>query len=187
MSFDDVLKNAWQGERPVVAPARLASRVRRRRLQHRLQRGVEIGLTLVAAAVCGRALAGGDIDPMHWLLLPFFAVYLPMAWAFILRAPRPRREDVSENARLYARLRMSQLRVNLRDLWLARSAAWSLLAYAIAVNAGAWALGDVRWRSDAARLLLCALVWAVGTLWLSRRWRSSLLRGYRAMRRLAGT
>lgn len=186
MSFDDILKSAWRDEQTTAAPGRLAARVHRRRLRHRLQRGAEVTLTLIAIALGIRVLASGQIEPAHYLLLPFFIAYLPMAWAFILRAPRQRREGVDENTRFYARLRMSQLHTGLRDWWLARFAAWSLLAYAIAANVGVWLLGDAHWRSGGAWLLGFTLVWTVCTLGLGYRRRTSLLREYRAMKRLTG-
>lgn len=186
MSFDDILKDAWQGETRQALHADLARRVRRQRQHHRLQRALEVALTLVAVLVLGHALSSGRIGPSHWLLLPFFLVYLPMAWAFILRAPRQSNQDLAENTRLYARLRMSQLRIRLRDLWFARVAAWSLLAYAIAANVGVWMLGDADWRAAGLALLGAAMAWFAGTFWFSRWRRRSLLREYRSMKSLAG-
>lgn len=187
MNFDDLLKDTWQGETRQAAPAELADRVRRQRQRHRLQRAIEIALTLVAVLVFGYALWSGDIGPIHWLLLPFFMVYLPMAWALILRTPRSSHADVAENTRLYARLRMSQLRTRLRDLWLARVAAWSLLAYVIAANAAVWVFGNADWRVAGMTLLGFAVVWIGATFWFSHSRRRASLREYRAMRSLAGT
>jgi hypothetical protein len=185
MNFDDILKDAWQGENRPATPAQLTRRVHRHQWRHRLQRMVEIALTLVAVLVFGQSLMSRSIEPSHWLLLPFFVVFLPAAWTVILRAPRRRIEDVTENTRLYARLRLSQLRAGLRDLWLARMAAWALVAYAVVANAGVWLFGDASWRIAALTLMGFAMAWAAGTFWLARRLRRSRLREYRAVRRLA--
>jgi hypothetical protein len=80
---------------------------------------------------------------------------------------------------------MAQLRTRLRDLWLARVAGWALLAYALTASAVAWVLGDAAWRAAGVSLSGAAMIWIFGTLWVSHRQRRSLLREYRAMRRLA--
>lgn len=187
MSLDDILKDAWQGESRHAAHVDLDRHVRRQRWRHRLLRALEVVLTLVAVAVFGHALASGRIGPSHWLLLPFYLVFLPVAWVFILRAPRRVSGDAAENAQSYAKLRIAQLRTALREWWLARAAAWFLLAYAVAANVGVWMLGDADWRSAALTLLGGSLVWIAGVSWYSRRRRRALLREYRSMKSLVGS
>jgi hypothetical protein len=184
MNFDDLLENAWQGEnRPAVAPA-LMRRVRRRRWRQRLLRALELLLTLVAVLVFVPALARGQMSSAHWLLLPFYAVFLPVAWALALRAPRRRGESLGERVCIYAHVRLAQLRTGLRDLWLARMAAWGLLGYSAMANLGIWLLADTHWRSGGLLLLAIAVGWLTATLWLSATMRRRWLREYRAVRRL---
>lgn len=183
--FDGLMQAAWRQERPPQDGTALAARVRRHRWRHRLWRGLEIALTLFAVVLLGRLLSGDGAAPAHWLVLPFFAVYLPAAWLLLLRAPRPQAVDAAQDVRTYAHVRLSQLRTGLRDLWLARIAALSLLAYAIVAASGAFAFGDAAWRAPALRLLAYAVLWTLATFWLSRRRRRRRLREYRALRRLA--
>ncbi len=184
MNFDDLLKDAWQGEARSAPLPDMTRRVRRRRWRTWLLRGVELALTLFAVLVFGRALAGGTLGPEHWLLLPFYAVFLPVAWLILLRVPRRRRGDASERIDIYARLRLAQLRTGLRDLWLARIAAWCLLAYAALAGLVTWLLADASWRSVALILVGYAAAWLGATFWLSRRLRHRWLREYRVVRRL---
>ncbi len=186
MNFDDLLKDAWQGEAPAAPLHDITARVRRRQWRTRLYRLLEVVVTVLALAVFGRALASSNLTPSHWLLMPFYAVFLPIAWANVLRAPRRPARDAAEPAGAYARIRLAQLRTGLRDLWLARATVWALLGYALLANAGAlWLAGDA-WRSAAWELLLVAAAWLVATLWVSRRLRRRWVREYRAVRRLAG-
>jgi hypothetical protein len=186
MNFDDLLKEAWQGQTHSAASQDLTDRVPRRRRRVRLLRMTEVTLTVIAVLVFGQALLGGRMEPVHWLLMPFFAVFLPMAWAIVLRAPRRHATDPTGSTGAYARLRLAQLRIGLRDLWLARTAAWVLLAYAVVANAGVrlWA-GDA-WRSAGLALLVMALACLGTTAWLSRMLRRRWLREYRAVQRLVG-
>ncbi|MFT4247326.1 MAG: hypothetical protein QM581_04690 [Pseudomonas sp.] len=184
MNFDELLKNAWQGETRPALQQDLTRRVRRKQRRQHLQRAVELALTLAAVLVCGQALASGRVAPSQWLLMPFFVVFLPIVWAIVLRAPRPHAKDLSERVSTYARLRLAQLRTSLRDLWLARTAAWALLGYAAAANAGAWLLAGTPWRSAGLFLLVFAFAWLGATTWLSRTLRRHWLREYRAVRRL---
>lgn len=184
MSFDELLKDAWQGERRPTAAPDLTRRVRRQQHRHRLQRAGEVVLTLVAVLVFGGALVSGDMEPSHWLLMPFFVVYLPIVWAIVLRAPRRRAEDVTERVSTYARLRLSQLHTGLRDLWIARTVAWTLLGYAVAANVGVWMLAGAHWRSAGLLLLAFAVLWLGVTAWLGSVLRRRWLREYRAVRRL---
>ena len=88
MNFDDLLKDAWQGEAPAAPLHDITARVRRRQWRTRLYRLLEVVVTVLALAVFGRALASSNLTPSHWLLMPFYAVFLPIAWANVLRAPR---------------------------------------------------------------------------------------------------
>ncbi|KLJ01004.1 hypothetical protein [Luteimonas sp. FCS-9] len=184
--FDDLMQAAWQEERPDGDGAMLAARVRRHRWRHRLRRGVEIALTLIAVVLLGRLLTGDDATPAHWLVLPFFAVYLPAVWCLLLRAPRPQSIDATQDVRTYAHVRLSQLRTALRDLWLARIAALGLSVYAAVAATAALASGDAAWQIPAGQLLAWAGVWTLATFWLSHRQRGRRLQEYRAMRRLTG-
>lgn len=182
--LDKLLRSAWQQQRPRQDAAVLAARVRQHRLRQRLRRGAEAALTLAAIVLLVRMLSADSTAPEYWLLMPFFAAYLPTAWLLLLRAPRPQAQDTTRDVRTYAHVRLSQLRSGLRDLWATRIAAWALLTYATSATIAAFVFGDGRWQHAAVRLLAYAGVWAVVTFWLSRRRRRSGLREYRAMRRL---
>lgn len=184
MSFDDLLKDAWQGQTHAAMQQDLTRRVRRRQWRLRLLRTMEVMLTLIAVLVFGQALLSGNVDPAHWLLMPFFVVFLPMAWAIVLRAPRRNTTDATGNASTYARLRLAQLRTGLRDLWLARRTGWLLLAYAAVANVGVWLWAGDAWRGAGAALLVMAVASLGATVWLTRTLRQRWLREYRAVRRL---
>lgn len=184
--FDDILKDAWKGEVPPATHVALDRRVRRQRLLHRLQRSVEVALTLAAVLVFGHALVSGRIGPTHWLMLPFYVVFLPVAWTVILGRSRGG-GGAAADVQSYAQLRLVQLRTGLHDLWLARVTARSLLAYAIVVAAGTWALADAGWRDAALALLGASVAWRMAVYWLGRARCRALLREYRAMKGLAGS
>lgn len=184
MNFDDQLSQAFKGEAPPKASPDLARRVRQRHWRHRALRVLEVVLTLAAVAVFVPALVSGGMTPTHWLLMPFYAVFLPTVWIIALRKPGRRGEELTQSAGVYAHLRMAQLRTGLRDLWLARATAWALLGYSLLANAAIWLLGATHWRVDGLVLLLVALGWLAGTLWLSATLRQRRLREYRAVRRL---
>lgn len=184
MKFDDLLKDAWQGQTPSAVQQDLTRRVRRRQWRLRLLRTMEVALTATAMLVFGQALLSGRVEPAHWLLMPFFVVFLPLAWVVVLRAPRRHARDAAESASTYAQLRLVQLRAGLRDLWLARTTGWLLLAYAVVANAGAWLLAGEAWRGAGFALLAMALASLATTVCLSRTLRQRWLREYRAVRRL---
>jgi hypothetical protein len=184
MDFDEQLSKSWQAETRTATATELTTRINRQRLRIRAQRSLEVILTLVAVLVFGQALVSRSLEPAHWLLLPFFAVFLPLAWTIILRAPRRANRDLTESTSIYARLRLAQLRTNLRDLWLARGVALALLAYAVVANILVWTAADASWRPAASTLLIYALAWAIGTWWLNRRLRRARLREYRSVARL---
>jgi hypothetical protein len=184
MNIDEQLSRCWQAETRTVTTTELTTRINRQRLRIYAQRSLEVLLTLLAVLVFGQALISRSLDPAHWLLLPFFAVFLPLAWTVILRAPRRARRDLTEATSIYARLRLAQLRTNLRELWLARVTARALVAYAIIANILVWVAANKSWYPAAWTLLAYALIWAVGTWWLVRRMRRAWLREYRAVARL---
>lgn len=184
MNFDEVLKDAWRGQTHSAKQQDLTRRVRRRQLRLRLQRAVEVALTVVAVLVFGQALLSGRVAPSHWLLMPFFVVFLPMAWFILLRAPRRHALDATESASIYARLCLAQLRTGLRDLWLARTTAWFLLGYAVVANAGVWLLVGESSRNAGLVLLVMAVASLGTTAWLSRRLRQRWLREFRVVQRL---
>ena len=185
MNFEDQLAQAFKGEAPPAAAPDLAQRVRQRHWRHRALRVMEVVLTLAAVAVFVPALVRGEMTPTHWLLMPFYAVFLPTVWLVALRTPRRRAGELTQSAGVYAHLRMAQLRTGLRDLWMARAAAWALLGYSLLANLGIWLMGATHWRVDGLVLLLVALAWLAGTRWLSAARRQRWLREYRAVRRLA--
>jgi hypothetical protein len=185
MNLDERMRAAWQRQtRSDLSLHGITERVRRRQRRHRWRRGSEAALSLAAVVVFGHAWLSGTTAPGHWLILPFFAVFLPTVWVITLRGPQVRSEDVGEPAKTYARLRMAQLKTGLRDLWLARRAALALLAYAALAWAGAMIFGDGAWRPAASVLLAYSMIWLGGTWWLSHRLRGRWLREYRSVRRL---
>lgn len=186
MKFDDLLNDAWQGQAHSVMQHDLTRRIRQRKWRLRMLRSLEVALTVGAVLVFGQALLSGRVDPAHWLLMPFFLVFLPMAWTVVLRAPKRRATDATGSASTYARLRLAQLRAGLRDLWLARTTAWVLLAYAVVASSGVWLLAGEAWRDAGLALLFMAVASLGATVWLSRTLRKRWLREYRAIQRLTG-
>lgn len=185
MNFDELIKEAWQGETGGTPAPDLIRRVHRQRWRRRLLRGVEVALTVAALLVFGQGLLGVDIRPAAWLLMPFYVVFLPVVWFILLRAPRQRSEALTERVSTYAQRRLVQLRAGLRDLWLARMAAGALLGYAVLANLAVWRLAaDAHWRDAALLLLAMAAAWLAATLWLNAKVRHRWLREYRAVRRL---
>lgn len=187
MDLDDRLAQAWRNETHDSVPLQsLRARIKAQRRRRVLQRTVEAALTLAALAVFGLALLGSGMTPMHWMLLPFYAVFLPVAWVLVLHAPGQGASDVAENVHTFARLRMAQLRASLREIHIARRVAVALLIYAaLAAGTAGW-IGGADWHRSAGKLLLVALLWAVGTQLVTAPARRRRLREYRAMRRLVG-
>lgn len=185
MQPEESLSKAWRSQ---VPPAPLVhdieSRVIRQRRARLLQRSSEIAFTVAAVAVFGGAAAAQGMQPAHWLLLPFFVIYLPAAWFVVLRGWRARSESLGENVSNYARQRLAQLRTGLRDLWLARRSATALLLYAGAALLLTSILGDQAWQTAALLMLGYSAAWWFGTRWFVNRRRRRKLREYRALRRL---
>jgi Ca2+/Na+ antiporter len=185
MDLDERLRDAWQASVPDSSTlATIVERVHAHRRWQRWQRAIEVCLTLLAVLVFAVALVRDDTPPMIWLLLPFYALYLPVVWLVILRAPSARAVDPAERVSAHARLRIAQIRVRLRDLWLARRVAWALMAYAVIMLAVALSNGPGPWRDGATALVACALLWLSATYWISRRPRRQARHEYRRMRRL---
>lgn len=183
----DPLMQAFQRQQPAPGHKPLAEIEQRVRAQRRwrwLQRGTEILLSLAAIGVFAFALSGGQAGPHALVLLPFFAVFLPLIWWLVLRGPRRARQHAAAAVAEFARQRLGQLRSSLREAWLAKQAARALLIYALAVLALSYGLGEQAWRVAALDLLLMALLWAVLTWLALRHYRPRLLREYRALRRL---
>ena len=184
MNFDDDLRNAWLAEQGRPDTGKLTARIRRHRRRHGLMRALEAILTCVAIGVFGYALGSRSANAAHWLLLPFFAIYLPAAWIILLRKARPQAGHSSEAPQDYARIRMSQLRTSLRDLWLAHCIALFLLGYAAIAVAVTTLFGDTEWREVAMLLLACAAAWMGITFVFGRRLRRLRLREYRSAMRM---
>lgn len=186
MDLDEQLALAWGSATHDPLPLQaLRARIAAQRRRRILQRGLEGVLTLVALVVFGIALFDAGMTPAHWLLLPFYAVFLPTAWALALRAPAHPASDSTESVHTFARLRMAQLRASLREIHIARRAALALFLYSAFAAGAAWSLGS-DWRSDAGWVLAAALLWAAGTHLVTHGARRHRWREYRAMRRLVG-
>lgn len=185
MQTEEFLSETWRRQAPPAPLMRnIESRVARQRRSRLLQRGGEIALTLAVVAVFGGAAAARGMQPVHWLLLPFFLIYLPAGWFVVLRGWRARSEGLGENVSNYARQRLAQLRTGLRDLWLARKSAAALLLYASVALVLTLVLGDRAWRTAALLMLAYSAAWWFGTRWFVDRRCRRILREYRALRRL---
>lgn len=184
--FDDLLQSAWQAARPSTDSAALIKRVRRHQLRLRLRRGLEIAITLAAIAMLLRPLAGAAVTPAYWLVMPFFAVYMPAAWWLLLRVPQPRRDAATLDVATYAQVRLSQLRAGLRELRIARVTAVVLLVYALSAMAISIVIDAAVWQAAAGDLLIYAGACAVLTYGISYTRRRRYRAEYRGMRRLAG-
>ncbi len=170
MNIEDKLSEAWNATTDsTVSLAALTAKVQRQQRRRQLQRALEVLLSLVAIAVFSHAMITHSMRPAHWLLLPFFAVFLPMVWTLTLRAPKLDTDATSAAANVYAQLRMAQLKTSLRDLWLARRTSQGLLLYALLAAAGSMLFGDAQWRESALVLLIYAVIWWLVTLLLARR------------------
>ncbi len=165
MEIEEQLRTAWNAESGGQADlAGLTARVRRQQRRMMLRRALEVALTVAAIALFAHALASQSMGPEHWLLLPFFAVFLPTVWLLTLRGPRRDADAATAPTNVYARIRLSQLKISLRDLWLARRAAQGLLVYALLGCLGAWMFGDAQWHAAAQWLLVYALAWLGASL-----------------------
>ena len=186
MDTDEHLRALWQRQQPPQAVVRdLLGRVTRHRRAVFTRRALEVMLTLAAVAWFAWSTWTGDLSPRHWLLMPFFSVFLIVAWTVVLRQRLGAQAAVSESVAIYAKVRQLQLRDSLRNLTLAQRSAIALLGYATAALIGAWLFGDAAWRNAASVLLAYSALWYLGTRWLVRRKRRVVRREYRAMSRIA--
>ncbi len=169
MNIEDQLRAAWNAESGEhLDLASLTTKVRRHHRRRYWQRAVEVILTVVTMMLFAHALISQAMQPAHWLLLPFFAIFLPTAWLLVLRSPRLETEHATAPTTVYAQRRLVQLKTSLRDLRLARRSAQGLLIYSVLACVGAWLFGDALWRETALWLLTFALAWLVATLLLTR-------------------
>jgi len=186
MDTDEHLRELWQRQQPPQDAVRgLLGRVAHHRRAVIARRALEVILTLAAIGWFAWSTWTGDLSPSHWLLMPFFSVFLIVAWTVVLRQRLGAQAAVSESAAIYAKVRQLQLRDSLRSLMLAQRSAIALLVYATAALIGAFLFGDAAWRSAASVLLAYSTLWYLGTRWLVRRKRRVLWREYRAMSRIA--
>jgi hypothetical protein len=184
MDADERLRALWQGQRlPAVPTAQLLAGVQRHRRRLLVQRVCEATLSLAAVGWFVHAFLSRQFAAVEWLLLPYFSVFLVVAWSFNLRhAQSP--GAATESARVYAGLRLVQLRNRLRELQLARRSAQWLLGYALATLIAALLWGTPDWRTATLSLALTAVFWLIGCEWVVRHGRRRCRREYRALRRL---
>lgn len=186
---DDPLRAAWLGQSapPPLAPD-LADRLRGHQRRRVAWRAFEIALSLGAIGVFVASALGEGLGPTGWLLLPFFAAYLPVIWWLQLRRPDPRIADAS--ARDYARVRLAQLRRLMHEAWLARRGTDALLGYALLALAFALLAGSPTLREGAGWVLAAAVAaWLAARFALRparRRWWRERLALRRLERDLAG-
>lgn len=185
MDIDEPLRELWQRQQPPQADAHyLFERVRRQRRAVIVRRTVEVALTLMAVAVLGWPMWNGNLEPAHWLLIPFFSVFLIVIWTILLKQQLGRKPAVSESAAVFARQRKRQLLDSLKNLSLAERGALALFIYAAVAFAGGYLLGDSAWKFATSFLLAYSGCWYFATRWLVPRKRRALWREYRAVRRM---
>lgn len=184
MDTDDRLRRLWLGQSlPAVAPAQLLAQVRRHQWRLRLLRLLEIAITLAALLWFALVPLWRTYTPTEWLQLPFFSVFLLVVWSINLRR-RHNWQLANENSRVYAGLRLAQLRDSLRELRLADSSALALLIYAVAVQAITSLCGHDAWFDAATTLVIAALLWALASRLFVNAARARCHREYRNLRRL---
>lgn len=187
---DDPLRAAWLGQAaPPAMPPDLAGRLDGHRRRRLALRALEALVSVGAIAGFAASALGGGFTPIDWLLLPFFAAYLPLVWWAVLRDDG-REAHVLGDSRRYAAERLAQLRRSMHEAWLARRATDALLAYALlalaVVALAGWrvALDDACWV-----LGMAVLAWIGTRLGLRparRRWWRERLALRRLERDLAG-
>lgn len=184
MDTDERLRALWQGQRlPAVPAAQLLARVQRHHHRLRLQRVLEAVISLTAVAWFSATFLSRPFAPVEWLLLPYFSVFLVVAWSFNLRHA-PRHQALAENTKVYASLRLAQLRARLRELQLVRRSAQWLLGYALAALLFALFLGSSDWHRATLSLAATAVFWLLGCELIVRHWGLRCRREYRALLRL---
>jgi len=186
MDIDKSLREVWQRQQPSPSLShQLFDSVRRHRRAVIAKRAVEVLMTLAAVAVLGWPLWTGNLAPVHWLLIPFFSVFLIVSWTLVFRQRRGAYLAVSENVAAFAKQRQSQLLDSLKDLKFTELGVIALLVYsAVAFVAALW-LGSAAWKISATVLLVYSTFCFFITRLLVRRKRRNLWREYRAVRRIA--
>lgn len=184
MDAEDRLLRLWQAQPlPDIAPAQLLAQLRRHQRRLWFKRLFEATLTVAAVAVFAVVPLLRPYTPVEWLLLPFFSVFLVVIWSINLRR-RHRWQLAAASTRVYAGLRLAQLRDTLRELRLTRKATMALMLYAFAAQAVAGLGGHLAWFEAATALLIGALLAEFAgqlyTHWARRR----CYREYRNLRRL---
>lgn len=184
MDADDRLRALWLGQSlPALEPAQLLAQVRRYQWRLRLKRALELAITLAALLWFALVPLWRAYTPVEWLQLPFFGVFLPVVWSINLRR-RHTWQLASESSRVYAGLRLVQLRDSLRELRLADGGALALLTYAVAVQTLTALRGHDAWFDAATALVVASLLWTlVGRLYVNAA-RARCHREYRNLRRL---
>jgi hypothetical protein len=185
MDIDESLREVWQRQQPSQSLShQLFDSVKRHRRAVIVQRAVEVLLTLAAVAVLGWPIWTGNLAPVHWLLIPFFTVFLVVSWTLVLRQRRSANLAVSENVAAFAKQRQLQLQDSMKDLKFTQLSAIALLVYAAVAFLGAHWLGDADWQFSANVLLVYSTCCYFLTRVLVRRKRRRVWREYRAVRRI---
>lgn len=184
---DDALRALWQRQQPPSGLAdAMARKVQRHRRVEKMQRVIEVALTVAGVALLTWPVVDGTLSPGHWLLIPFFSVFLVASWTTLLRQQADQRIAAREPVSVYASIRKLQLRNRLRNLKLASVSALALSGYALITLIACYLAGTAEWQHAALRLVAWAIVWMAGTWWLVRRQRRAIRREYRRIARLGG-
>lgn len=185
MDNDEALRELWQRQKPSRALTDgLFNRVKRHRRALMAQRGLEVAMTLAAVAVLGWPVWTGDAAPVHWLLIPFFSVFLIVSWTVALSQGLGANPALSENAATFANQRKQQVLRALKNLKLTERSVIALLVYAAAALIGGLLLGDSSWKYSASFLLAYSAACYFFARWLVGRKRRAYWREYRALRRI---
>lgn len=183
---DESLRALWQRQQPPAELVRdVAASVVRHRRYDRARLALEIALTAAGITLLTWPAADGTLSPAQWLLIPFFAVFLVISWAVVLRQRPDQQAAASEAVSVYARIRKLQLRQRLRHLKLAAVSGYVLFAYAGASLALSYLIGTTQWQQAGIRVFVWATVWAIGTWWFVGPRRLMILSEYRRMARLS--
>ena len=135
---------------------------------------LEVALTVFAVVVFVPPLIAGSASAAHWLLLPYFAAFLPWVWWRTLRDVDQRLIICSEPSNDYVRLRLRQIDAAVTRLGLYRRVALALLAYACAVLTTALVLLDAEWHRASLSLMIWAVMWWLGTRTITHKRRRDL-------------
>lgn len=184
MDADDRLRQLWQTQPlPDIAPAQLLVQLRRHQRRLWLKRLFEAVLTAITATVFTVVPLLRPYTPAEWLLLPFFSVFLVVIWSINLRR-RHRWQLAAASTRVYAGLRLAQLRDSLRELRLTHQTTMALILYALAAQAITSLQGRTPWFEAATALLAGALLAGLAGQFYTNWARRRCYREYRNLRRL---